>query len=311
MSADDCEAGVMTMMSCCASCGIAEADDIKLKECPTCDLVRYCSDECQENYTSQHKEACMKRAVEELRDDLLFKQPESSYLGDCPICMLPMPLDLSKSIVAVCCSKSICRGCFHANYMSEEEGWSNRRCPFCREPVSSKMEECDKQRMKRIEANDPVALCEEGAAELGDVDAHYRLSDLYRNGRGVVKDGEKEVHHLEVAAIGGHPRARYNLGCHEWNNGNSERAVKHWIIAAAQGHDGSIKALMYEFRRGFVSKDDLAAALRAHQAAVDATKSPHREVAETQREAAEEYIRSQSPQRQAAEDYRRKMKSVE
>eukprot|EP00985_Skeletonema_marinoi_P009012 scaffold4121_cov73-Skeletonema_marinoi.AAC.4 len=257
MSADDCEAGVMMMMSCCASCGIAEVDEVKLKECATCDLVRYCSEECQENHTSQHKEACKKRAVEELRDDLLFKQPESSYLGDCPICMLPMPLDLSKSIVAVCCSKSICRGCFHANYMSEEEGWSNRRCPFCREPVSSKMEECDKQRMKRIEANDPVALCEEGveqyvkadwllswkmprriinchscitlgnyvkAAELGDVDAHYRLSDLYRNGRGVVKDGEKEVHHLEVAAIGGHPRARYNLGCHEWNNGNSERA---------------------------------------------------------------------------------------
>ena len=31
---------------------------------------------------------------------------------------------------------------------------------------------------------------------------------------------------------------------------------------------------------GFVSKEDLAAALRAHKAAVDATKSPLRDVAE-------------------------------
>ena len=63
--------------------------------------------------------------------------------------------------------------------------------------------------------------------------------------------------------------------------------MKHWIIAASQGHDKSIKTLMDEFRSGsgIVSKEDLAAALRAHQAAVDATKSP-------QREAAEEYCRS-------------------
>ena len=33
------------------------------------------------------------------------------------------------------------------------------------------------------------------------------------------------------------------------------------------------------FRGGLVSKEDFAAALRAHQAAVDATKSPQREEA--------------------------------
>ena len=56
--------------------------------------------------------------------------------------------------------------------------------------------------------------------------------------------------------------------------------MRHLIIAATQGHDDSIKPLMDEFRSGIVSKDDLAAALRAHQAAVDATKSPQREAAE-------------------------------
>ena len=71
-----------------------------------------------------------------------------------------------------------------------------------------------------------------------------------------------------------------NLSIEEGNNDNFERAVKHFIIAANQGHDGSIKALMYAYKEGFVSKDDLAGALRAHQAAVDATKSTQRDVAE-------------------------------
>ena len=54
--------------------------------------------------------------------------------------------------------------------------------------------------------------------------------------------------------------------------------MKHWIIAAQQGYDASMKTLMDRFREGNVSKEDLAATLRAHKAAVDATKSPEREL---------------------------------
>ena len=170
--------------------------------------------------------------------------------------------------------------------------------PFCREPATIIEEEQDKRHMKRVEANDPVAMCHEGkqqyekgdyrsafkyftkAAELGDAEAHYQLSLLYHEGEGVDKDKEKEIHHYEEAAIGGHPRARYNLGCHENDNGNYERAVKHWMIAAGQGHDGSIKVLIDAYKDGLISKEDLASALRAHKAALDATKSPQREAAE-------------------------------
>ena len=60
--------------TCCASCGIIGIDDIKLVPCDDCDLVRYCSDECREDHNPEHKEACKKRAAE-LRDELLFKQP--------------------------------------------------------------------------------------------------------------------------------------------------------------------------------------------------------------------------------------------
>ena len=205
MSGNNVEADTL----CCA-CGFAEVDEVKLKECADCDLVKYCSDECQENHKSQHEEACKKRAAE-LRDELLFKQPESTNRGDCPICCLPLPLDLDKSTTMVCCSKVICDGCDHAIDLREYE----ERCPFCRAPLPSTDQECDKYRRERIEANDPVAMYEEGvvqyekedyssafeyytrAAELGHVEAHYLISTLYQLGHGLEKDRGKEIYHLE------------------------------------------------------------------------------------------------------------------
>ena len=81
----------------------------------------------------------------------------------------------------------------------------------------------------------------------------------------------------------GHPIARYNLCIEEEEKGKYDRAMKHLIIAAALGHDASLNALMDGFKDGLVSKKDFAAALRAHQAAIDATKSPQREAAEKAR----------------------------
>ena len=280
--------------TCCASCGIAEIDDIKLVPCDGCDLVRYCGDECR----SEHEEDRKRRAAE-LRDKLLFKQPESSHMGDCPICFVPLSLDLSNSTLMPCCSNVICHGCEYANWMRENQKSLAFPCPFCREPAPETEEESDKRLMKRVEANDPVAICQQGfneynkgeyssaieywtkAADLGYAEAHYQLADLCRDVEGVEKkDVRKEIYHLEEAAIGGHPKARNNLGCIEGSNGNIERAVKHWIIAATQGDDHATEALMEGFRKGLVKKEDLASALRSHQAAVDATKSPQRKAAE-------------------------------
>ena len=69
--------------------------------------------------------------------------------------------------------------------------------------------------------------------------------------------------------------------------------MKHFLIAANLGHDKSIQSLMKCYANGEVNKEDFAAVLRTHQAAVDATKSPQREagVAALQNyaEAQEEY----------------------
>ena len=282
---------------CCASCGIAGIDDIKLKDCDDCDLVKYCSDECQKDHFPKHEEACKKRAAE-LKDEILFRQPESSDLGDCPICCLPLPIDPEKSTLYPCCSKYICNGCSYANKMRESKGKLQHRCLFCRTVMPNTDEEFIDLLMKRVETNDPVAICEMGterydegdfssafeyysnAAALGDADAHYQLSILYRDGQGVEKDKKKELYYAEQAAIGGHPSARHNLGCEEWRNGAVDRAAKHWIIAAKLGFGKSLEDVKSLYKAGHVSKDDFAEALRGHYAAIAATKSPQREEAE-------------------------------
>ena len=292
----DEEAAGTTMM-CCANCGKAEVDDIKLRKCNACKLVRYCSTDCQKNHRKQHKKACKKRAAE-IRDDKLFQQPDESHFGECPICCLPLSLDMEKSTMMNCCYKVICMGCVHANDLREEEQGLEHRCVFCREPEPETPEEREPYRKKRLEANDPMALYEMGvmcrekgdfegsfkyytkAAKFGNMMAHYNLSLMYHKGEGVEKDEKKYLHHMEEAAIGGHHKARYNLADYEKINGRIERAKKHFIIAANLGYDDALEQVKVGFHLGFFRKEDYETALRGHQAAVDATKSQQRDLAE-------------------------------
>ena len=289
---------VASKIDTCASCGIAEGDDLKLKRCNGCYLVRYCGSKCQRDHWPQHKRECKRRAAE-LRDEILFKQPESSFMGDCPICCLPLSLDVRKSALNTCCGKILCGGCYYANQQREIEERLEQTCPFCRQLEPDSEEEQLRFIRKRIEANDPFAMKEMGlfclrdrkdhksaieylskAARLGDPGAHYRLACLYHLGQGVEKDEKKECYHLEEAAIGGHSVARYNLACLEDRRGRYDRVTKHLVIAANMGDDKSLESLKKYYQDGLVSKKDLASALRAHKASVDATKSPQREEAE-------------------------------
>ena len=102
---------------------------------------------------------------------------------------------------------------------------------------------------------------------------------MHAAGKGVEKDEEKQVYHLEKAAIGGHPSARHNLAAIEEKNGNIERAVKHLVIAAKIGHENAMKKLWELYSYGSITKENLEATLRAHKAAIDEMKSPEREAA--------------------------------
>ena len=253
-----------------------------------CQSVRYYIDKCCEEYRKKRKA--------ELHDKKLFSQPDSTHHGECPICFLPMPLDTSKSTFWPCCSKIICEGCDYESYKSNihDRAFS---CPFCREPVASKKENRIRM-MKRVKANDPAAMKEMGlkcygegdykgafiywteAAKLGDFDSHHHLGVMYREGQFVEKDMEKAIYHWEKAAIGGHPDARYSLSYFEQKNGNTERAVKHAIIAANLGKEDSMKELWGHYAKGNMTKEELEATLRSHKAAIDEMRSSQREEAE-------------------------------
>jgi tetratricopeptide (TPR) repeat protein len=295
VSAEEAEGNV------CANCGIAGVDSIRLEECDKCDLVKYCSTNCREEHREQHKDVCKIRKAE-LHDRRLFTLPDGNHRGECPICFLPMPLDVGKSAFRSCCGQWICMGCAHACFISNKHDTVKATtCAFCQTPTSDK-EEYRKRKKERIEANDPAALRFTGAdcyikgnydkarkywetaAELGNAEAHCDLGCMYMEGIGVEKDENKAVYHWEKAAIGGHPQARHNLAYIEGGNGNLERAKKHLVIAAKLGHDKSMKWLLPMYQDGFITKEEYGATLRTHQAAVDATKSSQREVAERRQE---------------------------
>mmetsp|Transcript_5917 Transcript_5917/g.9154 ORF Transcript_5917/g.9154 Transcript_5917/m.9154 type:complete len:480 (-) Transcript_5917:131-1570(-) len=285
---------------CCSSCGVFEDEDTQLKTCDACDLVQYCSDDCQKEHRQAHEESCQKRAVE-LHDKILFQQPEGTHIGDCPICLLPLSDDISMFVMESCCSTFICNGCSHANRQRELEDNLPQKCPFCRVTPPETNEEGEVRKMKRVEASDPVALCEVGKKHYhegdfsaafeywtraiegegpGAVDAHDNLAIMYQQGLGgAEKDEEKQLYHLEVAAIAGHPTARYSLANYEGRHGRDDRAVKHLIIAVKQGSSDAIQTLKKMYGQGMIKKEGFAACLRVYQTAVETTKSPQREEA--------------------------------
>jgi TPR repeat protein len=149
-----------------------------------------------------------------LRDELLFKQPESSYVGDCLICFLPLSNDEEKILSMSCCSKITCDGCIYANRLHDAKESLEPECPSCRHPIPNSQEEAKRNLMKRAEVNDPLAMMKMGthlykkevytsafqyltkAAELGDAKALFRLAAIYDKGHGVEEDVEKSIYHF-------------------------------------------------------------------------------------------------------------------
>ena len=112
-----------------------------LKACKSCMLVKYCNVKSQKNHWAKLKKECKRRAAE-LHDEALFKDPPPKE--DCPICFLPMPVNLiccaslppatltsipihdfalaneelakmeTKHYYLKCCGKSICGRCVHS-----------------------------------------------------------------------------------------------------------------------------------------------------------------------------------------------------
>ena len=279
----------------CANCGKGEESSISLKKCGACMSVRYCSAACQKAHRSQHKKECKKR-VAELHEVALFKQPPPPE--DCPICFLRVPAMRTGQRYLTCCGKIVCSGCIHAVEMTSDKNL----CPFCRASVPRRGEEALNRIKKRVDVGNAQAIYELGccyaaglnglaedaekalelwhrAGELGSALANYNIGIAYSIGEGVQEDMKKAMHYYELAAMGGDVNARDNLAYAEESEGNTERALKHFMIAAGGGYNGSLDMIRQFYMRGQAAKDDYTKALRAYQAYLVEIKSDQRDAA--------------------------------
>ena len=118
------------------------------------------------------------------------------------------------------------------------------------------------------------------AGELGCAEAYYNLGCSHNLGDGVEVDKKKANYYFELAAMGGKLSARTILGCDEFEEGNVDRAFKHFMISARGGCMESLEVIKKGFKDGIVSKDAYAYILRAHQKIQDEMKSDERDKAE-------------------------------
>ena len=226
---------------------------------------------------------------------LMTKGRARSEEDECPICNLLVPLDVGESGFQVCCMKEVCNGCMLA-------AWKRgmRDCPFCRTPDPTDEIQSNAMIQKRFDAGDPSAIWHRGtqyrfgryglekdvtravelyerAAELGvNVGAHYSLGCLYDEGTDVGRDAAKAIRHYEAAEMSGDVYARHSLGCEEYNAGNDDMALQHFLIAANLGYEDALYLVKDMFIDGLATKADYAAALRGYQSAVEEMRSPNR-----------------------------------
>ena len=246
------------------------------------------------------------RDTNDISDDELFKQPPNK---DCPICLLRLPLLRSGSVYMACCGKMICSGCDYAPvYDNLGNKIIQEKCPFCRTPPPKSKKEFNEWLKKRVDLDDAEAIFQLGcyhhlgkngctqdydkalelsvrAGELGSAEAYCGVGYAYDNGHGVEIDKKKANHYYKLAAIEGNEVARYNLGFNEEKAGNMDRALKHYMIAAAEGDDISLKQIQRLYtHNGHATKDDYTKALRAYQAYLVEIKSTLRDKAAAARE---------------------------
>ena len=234
---------------------------------------------------------------------LFTKGRERAADDECPICSRWFPVTNweqdKESTLYTCCMKTVCYGC---SFTAKKRGING--CLFCRTATPETDEKKLSQIQKRAKANDPEAihwlgLCYrdgkyvktdaskavellERAAELGLIEAHFHLGDMFDEGTddaGVSPNMARAVEHYELAAKQCHVLARNCLGWNEARTGNCGLALKHFMISAKLGHSNSLDEIKEMYTEGLASKLDYADALRGYHDAVEEMNSPERDEA--------------------------------
>ena len=236
-------------------------------------------------------------AARDLQERLMASGHERPEEDRCPICFDLIELPISKnSRMNTCCMKRVCKGCVLA---ARQRGLLVQ-CPFCRTPVPTDEASLLVMVRKRVGKGDAEAIKRLGdiyyqgnlgspknvpravelwtqAAELGSAVEHHSLGLRYYNGDGVAEDKPRGIHHWQQAAMEGNVSSRHMLGIVEFDNGNYQLAVQHWMISAKMGHEKSLNGIKEMFKKGRATKAQYAEALMGYRDAMEEVKSPQRE----------------------------------
>ena len=225
---------------------------------------------------------------------------------DCPVCMVPMPLESEKMRYATCCGKVICVACSQEDIRAL--AITNRKrekkelppldgsCAFCRESTNTNTYIYAERIKNRIDNGDIEAIlsmaicCRDGleglpkdegkalelfnkAADMGSGTAmfHIGFHHMY-----VARDKKKSIEYFVEAVKMGDVESRCALAVIFSGERHFHLARKHLRLAAEAGHKTAIKQFWKLFSYGKLNKTDLEEILRAHQAACDEMDSEDR-----------------------------------
>jgi len=303
MSATDVLAAATDADKSCASCG--KTGD-GLKRCTACKSVWYCGVQCQIDHRKAHKKECKR-----IKKELEMRKPHPPT-EDCPVCLVPLPLENKKATYWACCGQLVCCACdaetdralniTNRKRKDKKLPPMKRSCAFCRVPAAKNDPEWIKMTEDRIDKGDVKAMVNlaglyrtrdeakalelyHRAADLGSPGALGRLGYCFLEGElGVIRDEEKCWRYLEDSAKKGDAHARCILGAKEEENEEHNLAIKHFKLAAAAGHEDATKRL-WKYFPSKLDKAELEETLRAHKLACDEMKSEERERYEAWKEA--------------------------
>mmetsp|Transcript_36280 Transcript_36280/g.61860 ORF Transcript_36280/g.61860 Transcript_36280/m.61860 type:complete len:298 (-) Transcript_36280:117-1010(-) len=228
----------------------------------------------------------LNEAAGEYHESVLFQSHEN--MQECPICMLPLPIEGDDVAFRACCGNYLCLGCLY-RVMLEGKGLKCP-CPFCRSPPYTSNDEYMKWLKRLTETNNPGAICQlashynEGSFDLGkdqgkairlwkksgqmDSDygrSYYNIASSYLRTK-IRGNVNRIIYYFEKAAIKGSVNARVNVGRIERDAGNMDRATRHFKLAAEAGHEEAMNIIWKGYRAGDmdITRDDFNTLLRRH-----------------------------------------------
>jgi len=240
----------------CAYCANTE----NLKKCSRCQLVSYCSKECQTVHwkSGGHRQFCV--PPQERNPDKHAADTETTNMSICLICRSDISNAAEAEILTLPCAHI-----FHVNcILSAAKYGTSQLCPACRAPLPlpkmlkfieasmlwSKLLKSHKARTGhdldcKCHTRTPSELCSlrvcvklfTESAELGNLEAAFFMGMYHQR---IQPDFGRAVYYLKFLAAEMHVRAQYMIGVMYLNGGpglkiNRQKGLHFLRLSAAQG----------------------------------------------------------------------------